>query len=151
MIRRIVVAAVGAGLVLGVGACSSSAGGGPSGASSSATRAGGIPANGTAVDAATFAAALQSPGTVVVDVRTPSEFASGHLVGARNIDVNAADFATTIGALAKDAPYAVYCHSGNRSGTAVAAMTKAGFTHTFHLAGGITAWTAAGGSVVTGP
>ena len=123
---------------LTVGACSGSPGLG------SAPLA---PANGAEVDAAGFAAALKRPGTVVLDVRTPAEFAAGHLAGAVNVDVNAADFRTIVGGLAKDVPYAVYCRSGNRSATALAIMKGLGFTNTFHLGGGIQAWTAAGGAV----
>ena len=86
-------------------------------------------------------------GSPVLDVRTPAEFAAGHLAGAVNVDVNAADFRTIVGGLAKDVPYAVYCRSGNRSATALAIMKGLGFTNTFHLGGGIQAWTAAGGAV----
>jgi len=107
------------------------------------------PTNGAAIDPATFAAAIKRPGTVVIDVRTPAEFASGHLAGALNIDVNAADFVTKVSALATNVPYAVYCHTGNRSATAVAAMGRLGFTEVYGLAGGIAAWTAAGGATTS--
>jgi phage shock protein E len=143
-----------AGLGLGVSGCSSggsAAGvpaGSPAGASAGAPVA--AAANGAEVDAAAFAAALQRPGTVVLDVRTPAEFASGHLAGAVNLDVNAADFRNKVGALARDVPYAVYCRSGNRSGTALTMMRQLGFTSTYHLGGGIQAWIAAGGRTVTG-
>ena len=43
----------------------------------------------------------------------------------------------------------MYCHSGKRSGVAVAAMAGQGFTTAYHLQGGITAWQGAGGEVVT--
>ena len=109
-----------------------------------------LAASGSAVDAGTFKAAIARPGTVVLDVRTAAEFAEGHLPGAVNIDVTAADFAERIAGLDKSTPYAVYCHSGNRSAVAVRAMTDAGFTDVLHLAGGIAAWTSAGGEVVTG-
>ncbi|MBK7272811.1 MAG: rhodanese-like domain-containing protein [Actinomycetales bacterium] len=131
---------------LTVGACSGSPGS-SSAPLASAAAATAAPANGAEVDAAGFAAALKRPGTVVLDVRTPAEFAAGHLAGAVNVDVNAADFRTIVGGLAKDVPYAVYCRSGNRSATALAIMKGLGFTNTFHLGGGIQAWTAAGGAV----
>lgn len=107
------------------------------------------PAAGSALDAAAFGAALKRPGTTVIDVRTPAEFAEGHLPGAVNIDVGSPDFATRIAGLDKSAPYAVYCRSGNRSAAAVEAMRGQGFTGMYHLAGGITAWQSAGGKVVT--
>jgi rhodanese-related sulfurtransferase len=64
----------------------------------------------------------------VIDVRTPREFAAGHLAGAQNVDVEAADFASRIASLDKGAPYLVYCHSGRRSAIAAAEMATAGFT-----------------------
>lgn len=68
-------------------------------------------------------------GTVVIDVRTPAEFAGGHLEGATNIDVQASTFAAKVSKLDKTVPYFVYCHSGNRSGQAITAMKSAGFTN----------------------
>lgn len=65
----------------------------------------------------------------LIDVRTPAEFASGHLEGASNIDVQSADFAAQVAQLPKDAPYVVYCRSGNRSTDAIAQMESLGFTN----------------------
>lgn len=109
-----------------------------------------MPAAGSSLDAAGFAAAAKLPGTVVLDVRTPAEFADAHLPGAVNIDVEAADFATRIATLDPAKPYAVYCRSANRSKVAMAAMQAAGFGQLYDLAGGITAWKSAGGEIVTG-
>jgi 3-mercaptopyruvate sulfurtransferase SseA len=55
------------------------------------------------------------PGLVVLDVRTPEEFAAGHIAGASNVDLNSATFATAVAKLDPKLPYFVYCHSGNRS------------------------------------
>lgn len=99
------------------------------------------------LDAKAFAQRLGQPGVVPLDVRTPAEYADGHIAGAKNIDVQAGDFAQRVAALDKAASYAVYCRSGNRSQTAVAAMRAAGFTRVFDLVGGITAWTAEGNPV----
>lgn len=151
--RRLAVGAFGIGLLAAVPACGSSSGT-TAGTSSAGSATPGMtiptPVSGAAVDAATFALAMRAPGTIIVDVRTPAEYASGHLPSAINVDVDGADFAAKIASLAKDVPYAVYCHSGNRSAVAVSRMTADGFTHPYHLAGGITAWAAAGGSIVTG-
>jgi len=68
----------------------------------------------------------------------------------QNIDVEASDFATKIAALDKNATYAVYCRSGNRSGTALEQMAAVGFTHVYDLAGGIGAWQNMGGPMTTG-
>ncbi len=67
-------------------------------------------------------------GTVVLDVRTPAEFAEGHLDGAVNIDVQGTDFAARAAELPTDAPVVVYCRSGNRSAAAVAVLRDLGFT-----------------------
>ncbi|WNM25196.1 rhodanese-like domain-containing protein [Demequina capsici] len=103
--------------------------------------------DGSHVDYATFAAATQVSGVTVIDVRTPSEYAAGHIPGAINVDVSAATFPTQIAGLDPSADYAVYCQSGNRSRAAVATMTAAGFTALIGLEGGIGAWK---GDVVTG-
>ena len=107
------------------------------------------PKRGEAIPASDFAAALKRPGTVVLDVRTSAEFPHGHLPGAVNIDI-AGDFAGAIATLDPSVPYAVYCHSGNRSAAAVQAMTSVGFIDVYDLAGGILAWQKAGGEVITG-
>lgn len=71
--------------------------------------------------------AAQGLPAIVIDVRTPEEYAAGHLDGALNIDIQAADFDMRIGELDRDASYAVYCRSGNRSGMAVERMSELGF------------------------
>ena len=101
------------------------------------------------VDATTFLRAAGEPGVTVIDVRTPAEFASGHLQGAVNIDIESADFATRIAALDEDGTYAVYCRSGRRSSIAADALLGAGFAHVQDLAGGLADLQAGGGSIVT--
>lgn len=127
--------------------------GGCSGASVSVTTgptATAIPATGVSLAASDFAAAAKLPGTVLLDVRTPAEYAEGHLPGARNIDVESSGFAQELARLDRAGTYAVYCRSGNRSKAAMSAMQQVGFAHLFDLAGGITAWTSADGDVVRG-
>ena len=97
-----------------------------------------------------FASLAATPSVVVLDVRTPAEFASGHLPNAVNVDFRAADFADQVKALDPAKTYAVYCHSGNRSGQALEVFKADGFTHVADLEGGITAWGSAGRQVVTG-
>lgn len=67
-------------------------------------------------------------GTIVIDVRTPGEYASGHLDGALNIDVQSPDFAAQVSQLDPNATYFIYCRSGNRSGQAIAQMANMGFS-----------------------
>ncbi len=130
-----------------LGACGT---GDPAVSVTAGTAASAAPASGSHLDAAEFAAALKRPGTTLLDVRTPAEFAEGHLPGAVNVDISSPDFAARIGQLDPAAPYAVYCRSGNRSATALDAMASVGFTGAYDLSGGIGDWTGAGGEVVTG-
>jgi rhodanese-related sulfurtransferase len=81
---------------------------------------------------------------VLLDVRTPEEFAEGHLDGAVLIDFYDADFADQLAELDRDTPYLVYCRSGNRSGQAMSVMEELGFTSAVDVDGGIVAWAAAG-------
>lgn len=85
----------------------------------------------------------------VIDVRTAEEFASGHLEGAVNYDIEGGQFSALIEPLDRTKPYMVYCHSGRRSAIAADAMVAAGFTQVYDL-GGIADWMAAGLPVVTG-
>jgi phage shock protein E len=84
------------------------------------------------------AKALVDGGALLVDVRTPEEFASGHIEGAKNIPVSEvqvrlAEFG------AKDGKVVVYCRSGNRSGKAKTMLEAAGYTAVFN-AGAYSAW-----------
>ncbi|MGO1385944.1 MAG: rhodanese-like domain-containing protein [Arachnia sp.] len=72
-------------------------------------------------------------GTVLIDVRTPEEYAMGHLAGAQLLDLNSGEFAATLPQLSPDTEYFVYCRSGNRSGQAVKMMQDAGFTDLTNL------------------
>jgi rhodanese-related sulfurtransferase len=78
------------------------------------------------VDAGTAVSMLNARS--VIDVRTPAEYAAGHIAGARNIDVQGTDFTSAISTLDKGAAYLVYCHSGRRSAMAAEQMAAAGFT-----------------------
>ncbi len=137
--RGIAAAAMAVAAITAVSACSTSA---P--ATSASSRA-----TGQHMAASDFSTAMKAPGTVVLDVRTPAEYASGHLPRAMNIDIEGANFANQIATLDKNSTYAVYCHSGNRSGAALEQMTAAGFSHIYDLAGGIGAWQNMGGPMTT--
>ena len=100
------------------------------------------------VDAPSFSQVIAEPGVVTVDVRTPQEFAEGHIAGSINIDAEAVDFETQLGTLDKSTHYAIYCRSGNRSGVAAAKMADMGFTNVTNLDGGVIDWAAAGGQLV---
>jgi thioredoxin 1 len=79
----------------------------------------------------------------LLDVRTPEEFAMNHLDGAKNIDVNAANFAEMAVHVDKTKPVMVYCKSGGRSATASAMLREMGYT-VYELEGGILKWQSVG-------
>jgi phage shock protein E len=87
-----------------------------------------------------FSKKITESGVVILDVRTPGEFAEGFIEGAQMIDFQSGNFEAEIGTLDKDVTYAVYCRSGNRSGQAVKIMQDAGFLNLFNLEGGVIDW-----------
>jgi rhodanese-related sulfurtransferase len=103
----------------------------------------------TNLGAQDFQAKTQEAGVVTLDVRTPGEFVSGHLVNALNIDVEGSQFDAEIGKLDKEATYAVYCRSGRRSQVAIDRMKDAGFKNLVNLNAGVQEWAAAGLPLVT--
>lgn len=68
---------------------------------------------------------LVAEGAILVDVRTPEEFASGHAEGARNIPVD--DLNSRRSELSRDKVIVVYCASGARSAHAASLLSQAGF------------------------
>jgi len=85
--------------------------------------------------------------TVVLDVRSPEEFAQGHVPGAVNIDINAPDFASKVAPFDKQQPILVNCHAGSRGAVASAALAKLGFKTVCNLEGGLQAWEKSGKDV----
>lgn len=122
----------------------------PLGSSSAAAPAAGGTSTAIGLGADAFADRVATAGTVVLDVRTPAEFAQGHLPGAINLDAQSEDFRDRLGELDQGDRYAVYCRSGNRSAQALGTMGDLGFVDLAHLEGGIGAWLAADLPVLTG-
>jgi rhodanese-related sulfurtransferase len=88
---------------------------------------------------------LRSDGQrIIIDVRTPEEFAEGHIEGAELIDFYRQDFADELAKLDPDQPYVIYCRSGNRSGQTGEIMAGLGFTDVVDVEGGIVNWQANG-------
>jgi rhodanese-related sulfurtransferase len=87
---------------------------------------------------------------VIIDVRTPEEFAQGHLDGAINLDVESGAFESGLADLDPSATYAVYCRSGRRSAMAADVMAQNGFTDVADLGSVEAAATATGLPVTTG-
>lgn len=82
---------------------------------------------------------------LLIDVRTPDEFNSGHIAGAVNISVDT--IANRLSEIPHDRPIVVYCHSGNRSKQAAQILAQAGYSDIRDL-GGINTWTSQGYPIV---
>ena len=82
---------------------------------------------------------------IVLDVRDPGEFAAGHVLGAKNVPLSRLESGAGDVVKRKDRPVIVYCADGaDRSGKAIAALKKQGYTRVANLSGGIGAWQQAG-------
>lgn len=79
-----------------------------------------------------------TPGAILLDVRTPQEYREGHIPGSQNISLQTVD---KVGAVAenKDTPLYVYCHSGGRSRQAVQRLVQMGYRNVNNI-GGIAAY-----------
>lgn len=93
---------------------------------------------------------LNSEDFIILDVRTPSEFQQAHLENAINIDFQSEFFQTLLDELDKNKIYLVYCQSGNRSSQATNIMVSMDFNEVYNMLGGISAWIAAGYTVISG-
>ena len=76
----------------------------------------------------------------LIDIRTPEEYAGGHLVNSVNINFYDATFADDMNKLDKNNELYIYCRSGGRSGKASKQLEKMGFTRVYDLQGGIINW-----------
>lgn len=77
---------------------------------------------------------------LVLDVRTPEEWAEGTIANAQRINYYDKDFANKIEHLDKNTPILVYCKRGGRSGSAAEILKEKGFIKIFNLMGGISSW-----------
>ena len=100
----------------------------------------------TDLDVDEFAQMLldRQDGVLLLDVRTPEEFAEGHIPGALNVNWFDEDFMEQLEpVLRKDIPVLIYCRGGNRSARAAALIQSSGYP-AYNLLGGYQAWTASG-------
>jgi rhodanese-related sulfurtransferase len=93
--------------------------------------------------------ATEAEKITIVDVRTPEEYAAGHIAGAKNIDIASDTFEAELNKLDKTKPILVHCGAGGRSTTSLSTFKKLGFKTVTHLDGGMKAWKAAGNPVET--
>ena len=77
---------------------------------------------------------------LIIDVRTPVEFAESHIENAIIIDYNSDIFEDRIGFLDREKIYLIYCKTGARGGNVLAIMEELGFTEVYMISGGSEAW-----------
>ena len=85
-----------------------------------------------------------NPDFVIIDVRTPEEFADEHLENAIQIDYNSETFQDELNILDKNKAYLIYCRTGGRSECALDMMAELDFREVYNMSGGLTEWVAAG-------
>ena len=82
---------------------------------------------------------------LVLDVRTPQEYAEGHVPGAVNVPYD--QLASRLAEIPKDKDVVLYCKSGRRAGIAADVLAANGYTRLSHLEGDMPAWVAKGHAV----
>jgi len=102
---------------------------------------------GAAVDTLRATLMINKENALVLDVREEKDYATGHIINARNVPLvrlsGSTDVADTI-SKRKDRTIVVCCATGSRGAAAVAALRKMGFVNAYNLSGGLGAWRAAG-------
>ena len=92
---------------------------------------------------------IKNKNAVIIDVRTPEEFAESHLPEANNFPVDTlSQNIETIKKLQRDKPLLVYCRSGKRSARAAEKLKNLGVNSLYNLKGGIKAWSDANNPLV---
>lgn len=80
---------------------------------------------------------------IILDVRTPNEYAAGHLKHSKLLNFRGDDFESKLNQLDKSKTYLIYCRSGGRSGMALKLMEKSGFQSVYNMGGGFNDWSRA--------
>ncbi|HEX3035730.1 MAG TPA: rhodanese-like domain-containing protein [Thermodesulfobacteriota bacterium] len=81
-----------------------------------------------------------NPDLVILDVRTPEEFAEGHIENALNLNYYSETFREDLNKLDKDKTYITHCRSGSRSGKTIDMMKELGFKEAYNMTGGFVGW-----------
>ncbi len=92
------------------------------------------------IPAGDFFEGLATGKGVLLDIRTPREFASGHIPGAVLMDYHHPAFHFELANLDRNAPYFIYCRTGNRTQQAMSLFKELGFSSVVGLRGGIEQW-----------
>ena len=109
-----------------------------------------IPINNVDVDTARDLV-TQNKTVIVLDVRTPEEYAIGHIEGALNINIAEVDFSERVSKLDRDKTYIIHCSANvknGRSAKSLEIMSSFGFDKLLNMEGGIIAWELSGYPIV---
>ena len=87
---------------------------------------------------------MKQPNIQLVDVRTPAEYAEGHIANSKNINITGEDFDEQVALLNKSKPVMLYCKSGMRSAKASLRLKELGFENITDLEGGFNNWSESG-------
>lgn len=85
-----------------------------------------------------------NPDFMLIDIRTPGEYADGHIPTSINMSLHSEGFEADVGRLDRGKTYMIYCRTGRRVASAVDIMEKAGFTKVYGIAGDILSWRSEG-------
>jgi thioredoxin len=97
------------------------------------------------IDAKTYSEKINAtPKPQILDVRTPEEYATGHIENSDNVNWNSESFVLRTDKYDKTKPVFVYCKIGGRSIKAANKLAELGFTTIYNLDGGMLKWEAAG-------
>jgi rhodanese-related sulfurtransferase len=91
-----------------------------------------------------------NPDFIILDIRTPAEYANGHIANAININYYDANFSAELDSLDHNKMYLLHCQSGGRSTPTFALMQTKHFREVYHMNNGFGAWFSAGYPYVTG-
>jgi rhodanese-related sulfurtransferase len=82
-----------------------------------------------------------TPGLIILDVRSPEEFEHEHIKGAKNMNVHDAEFQKQVAELDQTKPVLIHCQSGRRSAEALQELAgKVAFPKVYHLPSGFKGW-----------
>ena len=87
-------------------------------------------------------------GAIILDVRTPAEYQSGHVENAVLMDISQPTFVEGLKKLDKEKEYYVYCRTGRRSTNATQIMKQLGFKKVCNVEGGVLRLTSEGVKLV---
>lgn len=87
---------------------------------------------------------INKEDALVLDIREPGEYATVHILNARNVPLKDLDARAKELEKYKQKPVIIACESGNRSGQAMAVLKGKGFATVYNLSGGLGAWQQAG-------